>query len=118
MGQKDFGSIYLFLMANKETEELGKRLLLDQCFMEETKQSVRTMDRASGIVRKINEKSRDKETWYPMVAHMWLQEADDMALLELKARFAEKSTAYLLQSLVFENMVEGDARNATALMEW
>ena len=54
---KDIGSIYTNLMTRKDTEELAKRLLLDQAFFEETKQRVGDMARAGGVMAKIEEKA-------------------------------------------------------------
>ena len=34
---KDIGSIYTYLLSKQDTVDLGKRLLIDQCFFQEVK---------------------------------------------------------------------------------
>ena len=50
---KEIGSFYVYLLNKPETIELGKRLLLDQCFFTETGSRVQTMERVQGILIKI-----------------------------------------------------------------
>ena len=57
LANKDIGSFYVHLLNRPETSDLGKRLLLDQCFFTETGQRVQTMERVQGILMKIQEKS-------------------------------------------------------------
>lgn len=75
ISNKDIGSFYTYLLDNKNMDipQLGKRLLLDQCFLQETKERPDQMERASGILAKIEEKSRSKSAWYPS-GRMWLTE--------------------------------------------
>lgn len=75
VNNKDIGSIYTYLLSKQETADLGKRLLLDQCFFVETKQRVQQMERSMSIVQKIDEKARDKKSWYPG-GRMWMGDDD------------------------------------------
>jgi len=73
------------------------------------------MERATGILAKIEEKANSKSAVYP-TGRMWMNQ-EDSQIYELIKFFAEKHMAYLMQSLVFEKMCEGSFRDATALME-
>ena len=119
VANKDIGSLYTYLLDNKsgEINNLGKRLLLDTCFLQETKQRVNEMERASGVMAKIEEKAASKPSWYP-TGRMWLDEQDTQQLQQFRAHFQERHMAYLLQSLVFEKMVETDLKEASGLTEW
>lgn len=73
---KDIGSIYSYFLNKQDTADLGKRLLIDQCFFKEVNQRVQNMERAQGILAKIEEKSKDKQAgWYPN-GRMWLNDDD------------------------------------------
>jgi len=77
LANKDIGSFYTFLLDNKNADfnNLGRRLLVDQCFLQETKQRVNEMERATGILAKIEEKAQSKSAWYPS-GRMWLTQED------------------------------------------
>ena len=53
VANKDIGSIYTYLLTKNDTMDLGKRLLLDQCFFQETQKRVTEMERSQGIIAKI-----------------------------------------------------------------
>ena len=74
------------------------------------------MERATGILAKIEEKASSKSAVYP-TGRMWMNQ-EDCKINELTKSFSEKHMAYVMQSLVFEKMCEGSFRDATALMEW
>lgn len=74
------------------------------------------MERATGILAKIEEKACSKSAVYP-TGRMWMNQ-EDCKINELAKSFVEKHMAYVMQSLVFEKICEGSFRDATALMEW
>lgn len=119
IANKDIGSFYTYLLDSKNAEmnNLGKRLLIDQCFLLETKQRVNEMERATGILAKIEEKAQSKASWYPN-GRMWLTEDDWKQISTLQRVFAERHMSYLLQSLAFEKMVEVSMKDAVALTGW
>lgn len=93
---RDMGSVYTFLYHNPDTKELAKRLLLDTCFLEETKQRVVNMPRSEGIVAKIAEKAGQRQSLYPRLQQMWLSEHDLGALEEHRRTFREKHLSGLI----------------------
>lgn len=66
-----------------ETRDLGKRLLLDQCFFEVQEVKVADYERVGGILSKISEKACAKAAWYPAPENMWMSEADHAAVNQL-----------------------------------
>lgn len=117
MANKDIGSIYTNLLSKPETIDLGKRLLLDQCFFKETNQRVQTMERAQGILAKIEEKATDKKGWYAG-GRMWLNDEDWRLIADCVKVFNERHMIFLNQSLVFEKLVDGKSREGLAVMEF
>ena len=75
------------------------------------------MERVQGILVKIEEKARDRASWYPS-GRKWLTDDDSQLLNECIRTFAQRHMTYLLQSLIFEKMVEGSFSETLALMEW
>jgi len=94
LANKDIASIYTYLITKPDFKDIGKRLLLDQCFFEETKQRVHTMERAQGILAKIEEKAASKSAWYP-AGRTWMNQ-DDWSVNEISKSFAERHMAYVM----------------------
>ena len=77
IANKDIGSFYTYLLSNKnmETQNLGKRLLVDQSFLQETGQRPNEMERVQGILVKIEEKAMAKPASYPN-GRFWIDPQD------------------------------------------
>ena len=77
IANKDIGSFYTYLLSNKnmETQNLGKRLLVDQSFLQETGQRPSEMERVQGILVKIEEKAMAKPASYPN-GRFWMDPQD------------------------------------------
>lgn len=64
------------------------------------------MERVEGILLRIEEKSRDKASWYPN-GRKWIIDEDSQILNDCLRNFTSRHMTYLLQSLIFEKMCEG-----------
>ena len=92
---KDIASIYTYLFSTQDsaTQDLARRYLLDQSFRAETNRPASTVQ--EGILLKIDEKSKDKESWYSS-GRKWLNEQDNYLLNNYCRGFADRHMAYLL----------------------